>query len=159
MNYCPNCGKILVESFKDNQNIKTCTCGYIDFNNWVFVSCVVCAFNEKNEFLMVRLKGKEEGKITFPGGFRNLGESLEDAAKREFNEETGYEIDTPHLFKAYTRDDLRLVFMAYTAHIVGGEFKENSETSEVIFYSKQNPPLFHELRGNLTTEVVLEMIN
>jgi len=158
MKYCPKCSKLLKEEKIDNQIVKTCSCGYLDYNNWVFIACVVCAFNENNEFLMVRLKGKEEGKVTFPGGFRNLNETLEDAAKREFYEETGYTIDEPKLFKVFTRDDLRLVWITYTAYIKDGEFKENDETSEVIFCSRNNLPKESEIRGNLTEQLINDIL-
>ncbi len=54
----------------------------------------------------------------------SLNETLEEAAKREFYEETGYIIDEPKLYKAYTRDDLRLVWLGFTANIISGSFKE-----------------------------------
>ena len=90
MNYCPNCGNVLIKTTIDETLVNKCKkCNFIDWDNWVNISWVVVAYNKNDEFLMVILKGKEEGKITFPGGYRNLGETLEEAAKREFYEETG----------------------------------------------------------------------
>ncbi|WP_017415243.1 NUDIX hydrolase [Clostridium tunisiense] len=108
MKFCPDCGALLKEHLEDKQVIKKCNCGFTDWDNWVNVAVVVACYNSKKEFVMVRLKGNEKGKVTFPGGYRDLGETLEDAAKREFFEETGYAIDNLNLFKVYTRDDLGL---------------------------------------------------
>jgi ADP-ribose pyrophosphatase YjhB (NUDIX family) len=118
MNFCPNCGSILIDAIIDETNVKKCKkCNFVDWNNWVNISCVVVAYNKNNEFLMVVLKGKETGKITFPGGYRNLGETLEEAAKREFYEETGMFINQIELFKIYTKDEQRLVWIVYKAKV------------------------------------------
>ena len=54
MNFCPNCGAKLAKTIIDKTNVKKCyECNYIDWNNYVNVSCVVVAFNDKNEFLMI----------------------------------------------------------------------------------------------------------
>jgi len=52
----------------------------------------------------------------------------------------GYAIDNLSLFKVYTRDDLRLVWVVFTAQLGCGEFIENSETDEMLLFSKQNLP-------------------
>src|SRR5690606_19782200 len=103
MEYCPVCGKKLVPSEIENHKVKTCRCGYIDWDNWVNLSAVRLPYNEQGEFMMVQLKGKSQGKITFPGGFRNLGESLEEAAIRECFEESGFHIGHLELYKIYTK--------------------------------------------------------
>ena len=40
-------------------------CGFIDWDNWVYVACVAVAFNDRDEFLMVRLKGKKRERSLF----------------------------------------------------------------------------------------------
>ena len=159
MIYCPVCGKKLEVSEIENHKIKRCSCGYIDWDNWVNLSAVSVCYNEKNEFMMVRMKGKSQGKITFPGGFRNLGESLEEAAKRECFEESGHLIDHLELYKVYTKDDLRLVWVVFKAKITGGQFIENNETDSISFYSKANPPDFLKLRGSLTEGLLKDLLS
>ena len=52
------------------------------------------AINPKDQLLLVR-RGKDPGKGTWgiPGGVVELGESLEDAVRRELMEETGVTVD------------------------------------------------------------------
>jgi ADP-ribose pyrophosphatase YjhB (NUDIX family) len=151
MNYCPNCGTRLEATIIDKTNVKKCgNCNYIDWDNWVNVSTVVVAYNDSDEVLMVRLKGKEEGKITFPGGYRNLGETLEEAAKREFFEETGMTINNLELFKTYTKDEQRLVWIVYKAKIDRLNFIENDEVKSILFVKSNHDVNQNELRGKLT---------
>lgn len=154
MNYCPDCGKLLVDEMVDHHLVKKCSCGFIDWDDWVNVCVMTLCFNEKNEFLMVTLKGKEDGKITFPGGFRELHETLPEAAKRETLEESGYQIDQLTLFRVYTIDHKRLLWIVYRATIVGGAFHENEETKRSEFYSYNHPPKMEDLRGPITKELV-----
>ena len=115
MNYCPTCGTKLIDIAIDDNLIKKCNnCEFIDWNNWVYVSCVVVAYTKSDEFLMVKLKGKEEGKVTFPGGYRNIGETLEEAAKREFFEETGMILEEVKIRNTYVKDSIRLVWVVFT---------------------------------------------
>ncbi|OHE27995.1 MAG: hypothetical protein A2Y45_09935 [Tenericutes bacterium GWC2_34_14] len=159
MIYCPVCGKLLEVAEIENHKIKRCSCGYIDWDNWVNLSAVSVCYNDRNEFMMVHMKGKSKGKLTFPGGFRNLGESLEEAAKRECFEESGHSIDHLKLYKIYTKDDLRLVWVVYKAKIVGGSFIENNETEMISFHSVKNPPDFSKLRGSLTEALLNDLMN
>lgn len=154
MNYCPNCGNVLVKATIDENHVKKCEkCNYIDWDNWVNISCVVVAYNKKNEFLMVILKGKEEGKITFPGGYRNLGETLEEAAKREFYEETGMIINQLELYKVYTDDKQRLVWIVYKTKIDQINFTENNEVKELLFVNTNSEINVNRLRGKLTEQL------
>jgi len=154
MNYCPQCGLKLIQSVVDNTSVKVCqSCGYIDWNNWVNVACMVVANYQDKGYVMVKLKGKESGKITFPGGYRNLGESLEAAAKREFYEETGMEALNVTLYKTFTKDEQRLVWVVFKADVSEWRFMENDETSEVILVSKKEEIPYHHLRGPLTVQL------
>ncbi len=159
MNYCPNCGKLLVEYSIGGKNVKKCNdCSFVDWDNWAFVSCVVVAYNERNNFLMVELKGDEAGKLTFPGGYRELGETLEDAAKREFNEETGMTINNLSLFKTYVKDSQRLVWVVFKADIKSFDFKENDEVRNIFFYSLDSKIDDDKLRGNLTRQLLQDLV-
>lgn len=159
MKFCPDCGFELKEELIDKKPIKKCQCGFTDWDNWVNVSTVVVCYNQKNEFIMVRLKGREKDKITFPGGYRDLGETLEEAAKREFFEETGYEIDNLRIFKVYNRDDIRLIWIVFTANLSSGQFVENTETEEVLLFSRNNLPNFQDLRGELTKKLLADILD
>ncbi len=158
MKYCPKCGRELHQKAHiEGRDVRVCTCGYIDWDNWVNVSAVTVAYNEDNDILMVRMK--RTGKLTFPGGYRNIGESLEDAAKRECLEESGYVVDDLKLFNVYTLDRLRLVWIIFKAKVVSGDFIDNDEVSEVVFINKHTLPKDSDLRGSLSIRLLTELFN
>ena len=89
--YCPICGaKAFVEH---NVKAKQCqACGFIYyFNPSSAVACFIR--NAAGELLLVR-RGKEpaKGTLDLPGGFVDLFETGEEAARREIKEETGLDV-------------------------------------------------------------------
>ena len=57
-------------------------------------------YNERNEILQKRGDRNEWG---LPGGAMELGESLEETAKREIFEETGLNVEVEHLIGVYSK--------------------------------------------------------
>ncbi len=56
--------------------------------------------------LMVRRKNPPfKGELALPGGFVDIGETVEEAAKRELMEETGLEATTLRLVGVYSKPD------------------------------------------------------
>ena len=89
--FCPVCGaKAFVEH---NEKAKKCmACGFVYyFNPSSAVACFIK--NAKGELLLVR-RGKEpaKGTLDLPGGFVDMFESGEEAARREVRQETGLHI-------------------------------------------------------------------
>lgn len=89
--YCPKCGaKSFVER---NEKAKQCTaCGFVYyFNPSSSVACFIR--NPQGELLLVRrAKEPAKGTLDLPGGFVDLFESAEEAARREVKEETGLDL-------------------------------------------------------------------
>lgn len=89
--YCPACGsKNFIER---NEKAKECTsCGFVYyFNPSAAVACFIR--NKVGELLLVRrAKEPAKGTLDLPGGFVDMHESAEEAARREAKEETGLEL-------------------------------------------------------------------
>lgn len=109
----------------------------------------VGVFNEKGEIL---LQKKMNGRWGIPGGFMELGESAEDAGRREVFEETGMQIGKMELVTvvsgAQTHTILNNGHEYYSVTIVyatddirGGELRADGvETSEVGFFNLNQLP-------------------
>ena len=85
------------------------------------VDCVVFGLDEQDlKVLLVRRGGQPfAGRWALPGGFVNMNETLDAAARRELEEETGLRIrllEQLHTFGAVQRDPRgRVVTVAYYA--------------------------------------------
>lgn len=159
-NYCPNCGNPLVDQVIDGHTRRACSgCSFVDWNTWMNVAVVVIAWNQAGEFAMVRMKSQQTGTLTFPQGFRELGESLPEAAQREFREETGYQVGDLKLYDIYTDDVKRFIWVSFTGTLGEGCFRENEETSELILFKPEAPPPDDVLRGPLTRRLLHALLS
>lgn len=98
--YCPVCGssRFEVNNFKSK---KCQDCGFTYYANPCSATAAFIV-NDKNEMLVVR-RAKEPAKDTFdlPGGFVDMGETVEEGMLREIKEETGLDVkDIRYLFSS-----------------------------------------------------------
>ncbi|MDN3955846.1 NUDIX hydrolase [Sporolactobacillus laevolacticus] len=112
-------------------------------------------FDKENRVLMQRRS--DNGQWGFPGGFMELGESIQDTARREVYEETGLQLEKLELFGIYSGpqydktfsngDKVSLVHISFTCMEYRGKLIEsNEESMQNSFFSLE------ELPGNIFTE-------
>jgi ADP-ribose pyrophosphatase YjhB (NUDIX family) len=87
MNYCRRCGaelKVVVES-----QVYCCSAGHQLFMNPVPAAALILR-NDRDEVLIIE-RGSDPGKgyLSIPGGFCDFTESVEEAVRREMQEEVG----------------------------------------------------------------------
>lgn len=96
--YCPACGSKHFD-VHDEKSKKCSNCG---FEYYINPSAATAAFilNDKNELLVLtRKKEPAKGTLDLPGGFADIGESGEEAIKREVKEETNLQVtEATYLF-------------------------------------------------------------
>lgn len=86
--------------------------------------------------VLIRRGGEPfEGQWALPGGFVEVGETVEEAAVREATEETGLAVELVRLVGVYSdpeRDPRgHNVTIAFLAHVVGGDLAAASDAAEV----------------------------
>ena len=80
------------------------------------------------------------GRWTCPGGFLEMGESTQEGARRETEEETELRIEVGRLIGVYSRPHAGIVTIVYEASIVGGRAEPAAETSEVRAFDPDEIP-------------------
>lgn len=115
----------------------------------ILVGVAVAVINEAGEFL---LQKRHDGQWGVPGGFIELGESTEEAGRREVFEETGLEIGKldligvfsgkQHHVKLQNGDEFYPVTVTYVSkEILGGVLRADGvETTEARFFSVSELP-------------------
>jgi ADP-ribose pyrophosphatase YjhB (NUDIX family) len=71
------------------------------------------------------------GRWTYPGGFLEVGESAQEGARREAEEETELRIEVGRLIGVYSRPHVGIVTVVFAADVVGGRPEPAAETTEV----------------------------
>ena len=98
---------------------------------------VVVPSEEGHILLIRRASDPYEGQWALPGGFVEVGETLEEAAVREAGEETGLTVDIVRLVGVYSDPDRdprgHNVSCAYLARVREGEPEAASDAAEASF--------------------------
>jgi 8-oxo-dGTP diphosphatase len=106
---------------------------------WVGIGCIV--FRGDQVLLVRRGKPPRIGTWSLPGGAQHVGETTEEAARRELREEAGIEVGRLTLavvVDAITRDDEGRALYHYTivdfaGEWSGGEARAGDDVSEVAW--------------------------
>jgi ADP-ribose pyrophosphatase YjhB (NUDIX family) len=111
--FCPRCAQRADVKFP--RRIACAHCGYTAYYNPKPVACAIPVDDRGRVILLRRGFDPGAGRWTFPGGFVDLGESVEQAAHRETDEELGMAIELGPLVGVYSRADERVVLIVYRA--------------------------------------------
>lgn len=110
------------------------------------VDVVVLDAEDSNSIVLIRRSNEPfEGSWALPGGFVEVGESVERAAVREVEEETGLEVELVGLVGVYSRPDRdprgHNVSVAYLARRVSGDLAADTDASEVALLDPESVSL------------------
>jgi ADP-ribose pyrophosphatase YjhB (NUDIX family) len=94
---------------------------------------------------------------TFPGGFVDLGETVQEAAHRETREEIDVAIELGPLVGAYSRPDSHIVLIVYAARTTQ-EPRTTEEATEVRTFDPKQLP-WEELAFWSTRDALEDFLN
>ena len=154
--FCSRCGALLVRRFHapDGRERLICEgCGRIQYENPTVVGAVLLE-REGAVLLLRRAQAPRAGTWVFPGGFVELGETVEAAAVRECREETGATPALGPLLGVYSRPGPGVVIVVYRAAIAAGEPRAGHEATEVAWFTPDRIP-WSDLAFD-TTEATLQ---
>ena len=136
--YCLTCGsKLIYRSWVEGDTSKqlccsNSNCNYVHFLDPKLATGVVTLLDKKI-ILLKRAYNPRKDYWTFPGGFVNRGEIVEQAAKREVFEEVGLKIEIKSLLGVYSFDREPTVLVAYVGIVVDGIPTINNESTDIKF--------------------------
>jgi 8-oxo-dGTP diphosphatase len=139
--YCQRCGGLTEEREVDGRLRPICTvCGFVTyFDPKVAVAVVI----ERDGQLLFGRRGpgtRAPGLWSFPGGFVERGERVEDAAIREVCEEVGLEVTLGSLLGVYSATGEIVVLVVYLADSVVGTAAAGDDLVEVGWFAPSALP-------------------
>ncbi len=141
--HCRNCGEAVVYRVPDDGDTKeraVCpACGTVHYENPLNVVGTVPYLGDK-VLLCKRNIEPRFGKWTLPAGFMELGETTDQGAARETDEEAGAHIEMGELFSIISVIPVGQVHLFYLARLLDGEFNPGFETIEAKLFSEEEIP-------------------
>ena len=142
MNHCSSCGEPVERTIPagDNRERHVCTrCGWIHYQNPKLVSGCVPAWGDQ-VLLCLRAIEPRRGFWTLPAGFMELGETLEQAAMREAQEEACATVRIDGLFAVIDVPGPGQVHVMFRGRLATPEFAIGNESLEVRLFHEADIP-------------------
>ena len=152
--FCPRCGQHAHVDYP--RSINCPHCGYGAYYNPKPVAAAI-PVTTAGEIVLLR-RGFDPGKDlwTFPGGFVDLGETVEEAARREAVEEIRAEVTLGELVGVYSRAKERVVLIVFAATIAD-EPQTTPEALQVEAFAPDEIP-WQELAFWSTTNALKDFL-
>ena len=136
LNYCSSCSNSLKLLEKHYYCVNCKKTQYLDPK--VAVASII--FQNEKILLVKRAINPSIGKWSFPSGFVDRSEKLEDALIREVQEEINLIIEVSDLIGIYSYNGNPIILCAFQAEILSGEIKMNHEIDGVRGFSLNELP-------------------
>lgn len=135
--FCPRCAAPANVDYP--RTLHCPACGYLTYFNPKPVAAAI-PFDAQGQIVLLRRAfDPGAGLWTFPGGFVDLGESVEEAARREAREELEVDLELTGLVGVYSRADERVVLVVFAASLAG-EPQTTDEAVEVGRFAPDDLP-------------------
>jgi mutator protein MutT len=142
--YCPYCGGDLEKKFTQGKDRLVCKrCGEIYYEN-PLPAATALILNSDNQLLLgKRAVDPAKGAWCLPGGFIEMGETMEQAAIRELREETGLEgriLSFVGCFFQESRLYGGVIIFGYRVEVIDGVMKAGDDMEELLYSSLDSLP-------------------
>jgi mutator protein MutT len=141
MIYCQQCGnETRLQQVEERERPVCFACGAVTYLDPKLAVAVVI---ERNGKLLMGKRGehtREPGKWSFPAGFVERGERVEDAAAREAREEIGLEVEIGELLGLYSSTGETVVLAVYLGVAADGDATAADDLTEVAWFAPDHLP-------------------
>jgi ADP-ribose pyrophosphatase YjhB (NUDIX family) len=135
--FCPRCAQPAEIAYP--RSLSCSHCGYGAYYNPKPVAAAIPTTPQGEIILLRRAFDPGKDLWTFPGGFVDLGESVEEAARREVMEELEIEVELGAVLNVYSRPQDRVVLIVYSATTTGTP-RTTIEATEVRAFESSELP-------------------
>ena len=140
--YCVKCGSKTKNVLVNGDFMYRDVCSACNYIHYINPKIIVGVLPYKGDRVLLCKRDIEPGfgKWTLPSGFMEMGESLEEGAKREALEEANLKIKIRNLYGTYSIPKIGQVLFIYIGKISNNNFRAADETSEVSLIKISNIP-------------------
>lgn len=156
--HCPYCGERLIKKEIGDEGLIP-YCNRCQVPLWdMFTTSIICAvINEYNEIALLRQKYVSETKYVCVAGIMKIGESAEETAVREIEEEVGLKVESLKYIKSYPYEKKEMLMLGYRADVKKAELKLSGEVDAAGWF-----PLSEALerlrQGGIAWQLVKQII-
>ena len=138
--FCQRCGGPLSTTLVEGRERPHCAdCRLTVFLDPKLVAAVLIEVDGR--LVMIRRANEPGlGLWSFPSGYVDRGEVVEDAAVREVREETGLRVALTGLMGVYSERGDPVALVVYTGVVVGGELSPGHDAEEARLYGPDDLP-------------------
>ncbi|MDD2903626.1 MAG: NUDIX hydrolase [Syntrophales bacterium] len=158
--YCPQCGGELEERLLKPGEPPRLVCQACGFVFYIDPKLAVIGLVPLNGGLVLVRRAIDPGYGLWvvPGGFVDVGETLEQAVVRETLEETRLQVEVVRLLNIYSYEQSRTVVAAYITRHLAGELTAGDETLEARVFGPAEIP-WMEIPFNSTKDAITDYLN
>jgi ADP-ribose pyrophosphatase YjhB (NUDIX family) len=145
---------------EDRERLVCQSCGFIHYLNPRVVANAIPERNtdgRRHVLLMRRALEPRRGYWSPPGGFVELGETAEEAAIREGEEEVGLDLELFGLLGVYSRPVAGIVVVCFRARALTKEPQASAEALEVRWFADNKIP-WEDLAFETTTAAMQDWV-
>ena len=157
--FCPHCGnKLIKKEIGDEGLIPYCEACKIPL--WdMFTTCIICAVvNEYGEIALIRQGYVSTTNYVCIAGVMKLGESAEECAMREVQEEIGLHVEELEYIKTYPYEKKEMLMIGFKAKVRKEDFRTSGEVDSVRWFKLSEAP--EQLReGSIAWQLVTTVAN
>lgn len=159
--FCFSCGgslkKLYVRAEKKRRHV-CIKCEAITYLNPKVVAGLIPVLPDGRIILLQREIAPARGKWSYPAGYQELGESVEDAAVRETWEEILTKVRVTSLLGIYSYADAGVVTIVYRGEVLKGQIPKPGAESQAVKIFKPNEIPWKELAFRSTTDALRDWL-
>lgn len=142
MKFCSHCGASTTLRIPDGDNRERFVCDDCHMIHYQNPNIVAGCIPECDGRVLLCKRAIEPryGLWTLPAGFMENGESTEQAALRETQEEAGAVVEIADLYGLFSIPHISQVYMLYRGLLVNGEYEPGVESLECQLFDEQDTP-------------------